>query len=106
MLSVIARTHLCAPSMKCRLLPAYAGRGAGYGNNTSHVGEGGFHAVYLGWVLGGALLARGLVSLVWNGKLMRSVNASVGRKLPQPMAKTLRKISEANQRYHQSHRHQ
>ena len=49
-----------------------------------------------GWILGGLFLAEGVMSLVWKKDLVVRLNAAVGKKLPDPVEKTLKKATDMN----------
>ena len=49
-----------------------------------------------GWVLGGVLLAKGVLALVLKRDHIKAVNSTVWRRLPQPMSKTLVQASDVN----------
>ena len=51
----------------------------------------------LGWVLGALFLTDGLLALINKRPLLKEVNLNVGRSLPEPVGKTLKKASDVNE---------
>jgi len=49
-----------------------------------------------GWVLGGLFLVDGVLALAAKRDVMKVVNVAIGRKLPHPVSKTLRKVTDVN----------
>lgn len=51
---------------------------------------------YVGWVLGGLFLVDGLFALIGKRDLLKWANTAVGKRLPNPVEKTLKKATHVN----------
>ncbi|HEY3376927.1 MAG TPA: hypothetical protein VGL77_05470 [Armatimonadota bacterium] len=51
---------------------------------------------YLGLFLGGLFLTDGLLSIIGRKDLVERLNRSVGKRLPDPVNKTLKKATDVN----------
>lgn len=49
-----------------------------------------------GWLLGGLLLADGILAIMKKRDLIKTVTHKVGDKLPSPLSRTLRKATDIN----------